>query len=640
MPKFSTLLIALIIAATSYAQEVMVGLSEYPVSKPARESAHQKSEKASLELPFFDDFSRNLPYPTPELWEPSSVITSQTYAVNPPTIGVATFDAINREGELFEYLTSSSQPADTLTSTPINLSYHASDSIYLSLAIQPGGLGYQPGPNDSLVIEFFSPSENKWLRAWAASVDFDNNTIIFQNHLTKTKTERTTNRLDSTFFSVIINIDNPKFLQNGFRFQLIGYASLMENATVPGYRTNTDHWHVDLVYLNRNRNWDDTLYNDIAFHKPLKPLLKYYTSIPWSHFAEAQSSELPTPREFSITYHNLGPTTWNVTRRFVVSNLSDGNEYPFSGGAENIYGYQELLYIRQFDYNFTSTWADSAKYLLKTFLITDIDEATKNLRYNDTLTHTLSFYNYYALDDGSAESGYGLFGEGTLNAMVAQKFHNYKTDNLVGVMIYFNRSYHDSNNQPFKITIWNDSNGKPGEIIYQKSTTHPIFTDSLNCFTIYRIDPTEIPEGDFYLGWQQGSIDFLNVGFDRNTDSQSKIFHSLPGYWINTQFKGTIMIRPIFGKLYEFPTTTPTATRTESIEIYPNPASHFIRINKTDRQNITFYQIYSTTGQMVKSGTFTESESINVANLPEGIYLIKAITASKQALTAKVAIAR
>jgi hypothetical protein len=85
----------------------------------------------------------------------------------------------------------------------------------------------------------------------------------------------------------------------------------------------------------------------------------------------------------------------------------------------------------------------------------------------------LNFYNYYALDDGSAESGYDLFGEGTIGAMVAQKFYNYKTDNLVGIMIYFNRSYQDANSQPFKITVWNDNNGKPGEIIYQQMASNP-----------------------------------------------------------------------------------------------------------------------------------------------------------------------
>lgn len=598
-----------------------------------------KVSKAALALPFFDDFARNLPFPTLELWEPGNVISNQTFAINPPTTGVATFDAINRKGILHAHLTTTPQPADTLTSLPINLNYPATDSIYLSFSVQPGGLGYQPSPNDSLVLELFSPSENRWVRGWAASVNFKANQIEFYNHLLNKKTEKNSSKLDSTFFTVNINIDNPTFLGNGFRFRFIGYASLMENATVPGLKTNSDHWHIDMVYLNRLRNWDDTIYNDIAFRKPIKSLLKNYQSVPWTHFAEAEVSEIKNPREFYIEYNNLGPTTWNVTRRFAVTNLSTGNEYAFSGGAENIYGYEEFTYTRPFDYTFTSAWPDSAKFLLKTFLQTDFDESTKHLRYNDTLVHQLNFYNYYALDDGSAESGYGLFGEGTINAMIAQKFYSYKADNLVGVMIYFNRSYQDANNQPFKISIWADNNGKPGELLYQRSTTRPLFTDSLNCFTVYRTDPVSIPVGNFYIGWQQSTIEFLNVGFDRNTNSRERIFHTLPGYWTNTQFEGTIMIRPIFGKLYQNPTTTPV-TSMQNLRVYPNPASERIYIDVGNGIAVNSYQLISITGQVIESKSVFQNEPINVEHIPTGMYLLKVNLNNGQSLTSKVIIKR
>lgn len=636
MQKAIYFLLTIFIYTFTSGQEAVVNLSTY---RCADKTISQKHTKATLELPFFDDFSRNLPSPTPELWESSNVIVNQTYSINAPTIGVATFDAINRKGELYQHLTTTPQPADTLTSLPINLDIPATDSIYLSFSIQPGGLGYQPGPNDSLVLELYSPSGNKWYRGWAASVNFNENKIIFYNHLLSTSTEKQSKKPDSTFYPVNINIDNPIFLENGFRFRFIGYASLMENATVPGYKTNSDHWHIDMVYLNKLRNWDDTIYNDIAFHKPIKPFLKSYTAIPWSHFPEAESFEINQPRKFGIVYHNLGPTTWNVTRRFEVLNLSNGANYAFSGGAENIYGYQEFSYTREFDYSFTSAWTDSAKFLLKTFLQTDFSELTKHLRYNDTLVQQFSFYNYYSLDDGSAESGYGLYGEGTVNAMVAQKFYSYKADNLVGIMIYFNRSYNDANNQPFKITVWADNNGTPGEILYQQNTRRPIFTDSLNCFTIYRTDPTAIPKGNFYIGWQQNTIEFLNVGFDRNTNSKSRIFHSLPGYWTNTQFEGTIMIRPIFGKLYQIPTSTPTVAE-NSVKVFPNPASDFIYVDADKSVNPISYQLVSITGQVIDSKTFSYDEPIDVSRISTGIYLLRVNLTNGQSLTSKVVIKR
>lgn len=636
MQKALITLVLIFASSFCFGQEVLVNLSGYTTTQAVK---MPKGSKTTLALPFFDDFSRNLPYPTLELWEPGNVISNQTYAINPPTIGVATFDAINRKGILHPHLTTTPQPTDTLTSLPINLNFPATDSIYLSFSVQPGGLGYQPGPNDSLVLEMYSPSENHWFRSWAASVNFKTNKIEFYNHLLNKKAEKSSTKLDSTFFAVNINIDNPIFLENGFRFRFIGYASLMENATVPGLKTNSDHWHIDMVYLNRLRNWDDTVYNDVAFRKPINPFLKNYKSIPWSHFANAESSEMTVPREFKIVYNNLGPTTWNVTRRFSLTNISTGDEYAFSGGAENIYGYQEFAYTRQFDYSFTSAWPDSAKFLLKTFLQTDFDEATKHLRYNDTLVQQLNFYNYYALDDGSAESGYSLFGEGTINAMVAQKFYNYKTDNLVGVMIYFNRSYQDANNQPFKITVWADDNGKPGNIIYQKSTTRPLFTDSLNCFTIYRIDPVEISTGNFYLGWQQNTIEFMNVGFDRNTNNKNKIFYSLPGYWTNSQFEGTLMVRPIFGKLYQIPTSTPI-TISKGFRVYPNPASEFINIDTDSNVPAQSYQLVSITGQVIESKSIYSNVPISVGHIPAGIYILRVNLANGQALTSKVIIKR
>ncbi|MEY1639792.1 T9SS type A sorting domain-containing protein [Tenuifilum osseticum] len=637
MRKALNILGFIFVSSLCYGQEVLVNLSGYrTISDVTKKSNYTKT---NLSLPFFDDFARNTPYPTPELWEPSNAISNKTYAINPPTIGVATFDAVNRKGVLHQHLTTTPQPADTLTSLPINLNYPATDSIYLSFSVQPGGLGYQPSPNDSLVLELFSPSENRWVRGWASSVDFNANKIAFYNHLLNHKDEKSSTKLDSTFFTVNINIDNPIFLENGFRFRFIGYASLMENATVPGYKTNSDHWHIDMVYLNRLRNWDDTIYNDIAFRKPIKSILKNYTSVPWTHFADAEVSEIKNPREFSIVYNNLGPTTWNVTRRFAVTNLSTGNEYTFSGGAENIYGYEEFTYTRPFDYTFTSAWPDSAKFLLKTFLQTDFDESTKHLRYNDSLVHQLNFYNYYALDDGSAESGYGLFGEGTINAMIAQKFYSYKADNLVGVMIYFNRSYQDANNEPFKISIWADNNGKPGELLYQRSTTRPLFTDSLNCFTVYRTDPVSIPVGNFYIGWQQSTIEFLNVGFDRNTNSRERIFHTLPGYWTNTQFEGTIMIRPIFGKLYQNPTTAPIST-TSNIRVYPNPASEKIYIDVGNGIAVNSYQLISITGQVIESKSVYQNEPIDVEHIPTGMYLLKVNLANGQSLTSKVIIKR
>ena len=126
------------------AQDVLLNLSTYPAPRVSGNKIISSKSKGILTLPFFDDFSRNTVNPTLDLWEVSSITTNQNYGFNPITFGVATFDAINNRGELYANLTTTAQGADTLTSLPINLSYSADDSIYLSFCFQPQGLGYAP----------------------------------------------------------------------------------------------------------------------------------------------------------------------------------------------------------------------------------------------------------------------------------------------------------------------------------------------------------------------------------------------------------------------------------------------------------------------------------------------------------------
>jgi len=134
----------LLFSATTFGQEVLIDLQSMPVKKNALSKPKVKAHsKASSSLPFYDDFSKGLSYPDPDKWFQSSVLINQTYAINQPTIGVATFDAMNRNGKLHSHLTTTPEIADTLTSKPINLVYNEDDSLYLSFWYQPKGLGKQ-----------------------------------------------------------------------------------------------------------------------------------------------------------------------------------------------------------------------------------------------------------------------------------------------------------------------------------------------------------------------------------------------------------------------------------------------------------------------------------------------------------------
>jgi len=91
-----------------------------------RVSPLQDAERPALHLPFFDDFSDlRSPFPNDSLWEDNLVFINASFPLFPPTIGVATFDALDASGRLYAHAGSYTFPADTLTSRSIRL-----DSVF------------------------------------------------------------------------------------------------------------------------------------------------------------------------------------------------------------------------------------------------------------------------------------------------------------------------------------------------------------------------------------------------------------------------------------------------------------------------------------------------------------------------------
>ncbi len=156
-----------------------------------------------MALPFFDDFSGHSIFPDPSKWTDNYVFINNTYSDRQITAGIATFDALDNSGNLYSTASPSGFKADQLTSQPINLNYTASDNLWLSFFYQAGGLADPPEQNDSLTLQFFAPAEQKWYSVWKAE-----------------------GSLDQRFKPAIIKIDKDRFLQKGFQFRFINYASL------------------------------------------------------------------------------------------------------------------------------------------------------------------------------------------------------------------------------------------------------------------------------------------------------------------------------------------------------------------------------------------------------------------------------
>ena len=250
-----TLLFFLFSSFCSFSQEIVSVLK----SREHNENISFKNLASSklTSFPFFDDFSNsNI---SNNNWTDRSILINNSYAINPISSGVATFDGLDSNGFAYDIsVTNSYGIADYLTSREINISNL--DSIFLMFFYQPQGVGDFPQNQDSLVLEFLDDSL-KWNRVWAVNGS--------SYH---------------PFEKKVIFINDNKYLHQNFRFRFFNYATLSGNF---------DHWNLDYVLLDKFNSVSDTNeLNDVAFVGKHGSLLKRYTQMPWKHFLNNESTEL------------------------------------------------------------------------------------------------------------------------------------------------------------------------------------------------------------------------------------------------------------------------------------------------------------------------------------------------------------
>ena len=100
--KIAFFLLLIFSPLTLSSQEVLSGLQGNAVAETYY-SKTQISKKSgvvpdTLELPFIDDFSDSFVEPKAKLWSDKYAFINSSYAIYPPTIGVATMDALNYDG--------------------------------------------------------------------------------------------------------------------------------------------------------------------------------------------------------------------------------------------------------------------------------------------------------------------------------------------------------------------------------------------------------------------------------------------------------------------------------------------------------------------------------------------------------------
>jgi len=542
------------------------------------------------------------------LWADDDAYVNSTFPVNPPTIGVATLDGMDRTG--YPYMINSPNTnglADHLTSVPINLAYPASDSIYLSFFYEAIGLSGNDQTdelhNDSLRLELYAPDEDHWYQVWS---------------------KEQTLPIDA-FKQVMIPIKESRYLKPGFKMRF------SNDATLGGA---VDQWHIDYVRLDRNRNVADTVLKDVAYVYSEAGLLQPYTSVPYAKFVESPASYMAqqvdieqrnndTQDKFITWGYGVGSDCgWSATRANYGNNISSNAYTSFNTTHPVNSGANPLVY--------DVSGCNDAAFLTTKFWT----NATPDVcAYNDTMAYTQEISNYYSYDDGTAEAGYGL--TGGAGVQLAYRFDTQGTDSLRALRIYFDPvfTYDQTANNPlngsFLITIWRDLDpNDQNPIIFQNvSYSIPQILDwGPDHFVEYPLDSTVAVSGTFYVGWVQTGDNTMYIGFDKNRDNHNKIFYNVDGDWTGTSHAGSLMIRPVMVAAVDpFAAVPEIAAPETGLTVWPNPASNEFSLRMGDRaQNFDAIEMIDPMGRTVKRWT-GDGNVLSLQGVAPGVYVVRTL---------------
>ncbi len=635
-----TILVATLAGISAIAQEVLTMPAYNAVVANQYQTKRAFAGSTAVTLPFYDDFSVVSVYPSSDRWADTYAFINTDFAKFPPSIGVATLDALDASGALYPNAGPNPFDADYLTSLPIRLdsvfspvkkAISPADSIYLSFYYQPQGRAVSPPSKKAfLLLEFHSPGDNdtistasdtiiepRWKEIWSTTGGTAIDTFAMPgNHY---------------FRQVLIPIKDTSYLKNGFQFRFRNIATLAGNSQ-PDWRNNGSNWNIDAVWLDIERGINETTLPDIAFGDIAPSMLRNYESMPFRQYRNNFINEMKENLNISIS--NLDYQVQNVSSYKYEVRKNSGNpipEYNYNGGTYN---------VEPFITNGYSTWAPYAKppvtfffppsneekvvfHIIHTLTPEDVCQT------NNTIQFDQLFSNYYAYDNGTSEAGVGINGA---TGSYAVQFRLNVADTLRGIQIYFNRVIGGTNQKLIDLNVWNDAFGKPGQIINSISGVTPVYSGSLNEFNTYWfenpvvIGPGTFPGMIFYIGWSQTFVNNLNVGFDRYKDSHSRRFYNVDGTWAGSDSinYGSLMMRPIIGPVNPLAVALPVEVR--NLIISPNPVTDgnlVIQLpeymNNSPENNLNI-SMYSASGSLVLNEIF--SNPINVRSLKPGFYMI------------------
>jgi len=586
------------------AQEVLLPLQWGPAAAPMA-----KTGTDTVRLPFFDDFAAGGVFPSGDLWDNHGATLGNGAGLLPPTVGVATLDAVGADGRLYEGATAGVFGADTLCSRALALGgLMPADSVVLSFYYLPGGgqgdlwlrIGDAPEAGDSLMLEFFRAADSTWVPVWSRG---------------GTEVDSLVAATGRNWQYVAVAVTDTAFFNDSFAFRFRNLATVAATSK-PGLAGNCDYWHLDYVLVDQGRSVVGTPESrDVAFVAPAPSMLAHYQAMPARQYRQG---DMATALEMTIT--NLFGSQLATQYQYAVLDEGGDTLYRYDGGFENAppflpegayqtaqahaapaVGYVFPEGVRPAEYTIVHTVREGVGG--------DVHGA------NDTVRFRQVFSNYYAYDDGTAENGYGLTSTAS-RVYLAYRFDLNAEDTLTAVDLSFNRSLNGENEEvPFYITVWRCENGVPREVLYRDHTGRRPMFEGLDGFHRYALEAPVVVSDSVFVGFEQGNNYFINLGFDRNCDASERICYLTGTEWQRSILRGALMLRPCFGAAATV--DIDDAERVE-VRLFPNPANEGVWIEGVSAE--AGIVVYDMTGRMVASA---KGNRIETRGLPEGVYVVR-----------------
>jgi hypothetical protein len=577
-----------------------------------------------LRIPFFEDFAYSGPYPDSIKWLDRNVFINQSLSFNPLSIGVATFDGLNSEGNAYGI---GRARADFLTSSFFDLStFNQADDVYLSFYTQPKGLGPRPREADSLVLEFRHRDGS-----WRKVTDY---TGLPDNYPIR-------NSPDFTFRRILLTQD---YLHRSFQFRFVNINS---NTGM------TELWHLDYIRLTHGFV-PSGAHTDIAFTAVPASFLKPYSAMPMVQFEADKEKYINDALPIGL-YNHFNSLAIAEPSRFIlreqIENYTISDDLTLLEVPPVVPQNQRNLAPGRHQFSNplrTDTWLNSFlswsrgkdSLRIETTYSFEQDQernaGVPELLRNNIVKRLTTISDYYAYDDGTAELGLAVRSSPGIFSELVVRYTAEKGGYLNALYFNFPRLDVDIRQQIFNIKVYIGNLKDTAD--YTDILKRPVYADvynpGLNGFSWYPVLDEEtlesstifIPPGDFYVGLQQVNVtdNPIPVGFDRNSPlGTDHIFVKLSGNWQSfasqpNRIDGSLMIRAVIKE--EDVVRADDKVVHHKLSVYPNPGSGLIFIKGVENYEKARIRIFDLTGTCVYSNMIKAENDVH--NLPGGMYLL------------------